>query len=77
MTRVPHAGDGKATGLRRVGRLIRELHDASAGFEPAPGSRWNVVIPPDRAGVAGNWGGGARGRLLIRNGRREYASNGY
>ena len=37
-----------ATGLHRVGRLIRELHDASAGFEPAPGSRWNVVIPPDR-----------------------------
>jgi len=35
-------------GLRRVGRLITELHDASAGFEPAPGSRWNVVIPPDR-----------------------------
>jgi len=37
-----------AAGLHRVGRLIRELHDASAGFEPAPGSRWNVVIPPDR-----------------------------
>ena len=36
-------------GLHRVGRLIRELHDRSAGFSPPPGSRWNVVIPPDRA----------------------------
>jgi hypothetical protein len=36
-------------GLDRVGRLIRELHDRSAGFSPPPGSRWNVVIPPDRA----------------------------
>jgi hypothetical protein len=41
-----------ASGLRRVGRLIRDLHDASAGFEPPspspPGARWNVAIPPDR-----------------------------
>jgi len=36
-------------GLHRVGRLIRELHDRSAGFSPPPGSRWNVVIAPDRA----------------------------
>jgi hypothetical protein len=36
-------------GLHRVGRLIRELHDRSDGFSPPPGSRWNVVIPPDRA----------------------------
>jgi Ser/Thr protein kinase RdoA (MazF antagonist) len=36
-------------GLRRVGRLTRDLHDASAGFSPPPGARWNVVIPPDRA----------------------------
>src|SRR5262249_39293604 len=35
-------------GLHRVGRLIRELHDRSAGFSPPPGSRWNVVIAPDR-----------------------------
>jgi Ser/Thr protein kinase RdoA (MazF antagonist) len=40
-----------ASGLHRVGRLIRDLHDASAGFEPPspPGARWNVAIPPDRA----------------------------
>ena len=41
----PRLDDG---GLRRVGRLIRDLHDASAGFSPPPGSRWNVAIPPDR-----------------------------
>ena len=34
--------------LFRVGRLIRELHDASAGFPPPAGARWNVAIPPDR-----------------------------
>jgi hypothetical protein len=37
-------------GLRRVGRLIRELHDASAGFSPPPGARWNVV---DRGSALG------------------------
>jgi hypothetical protein len=26
-------------GLHRVGRLIRELHDRSAGFSPPPGAR--------------------------------------
>jgi Ser/Thr protein kinase RdoA (MazF antagonist) len=41
----PPLGDA---GLHRVGRLIRDLHDASAGFEPPPGARWNVAIPPDR-----------------------------
>jgi Ser/Thr protein kinase RdoA (MazF antagonist) len=34
--------------LHRVGRLIRELHDASESFEPPPEARWSVVIPPDR-----------------------------
>jgi Ser/Thr protein kinase RdoA (MazF antagonist) len=34
--------------LRRVGRLIRELHDAAADFVPPPEAAWNVVIPPDR-----------------------------
>jgi len=37
-----------AGGLHRVGRLIRDLHDASEGFRPPAGARWNVVIPPDR-----------------------------
>ncbi|AKG41691.1 phosphotransferase enzyme family protein [Streptomyces xiamenensis] len=31
--------------LARVGRLIRELHDALAGFTPPPGARWNALIP--------------------------------
>jgi hypothetical protein len=33
--------------LRRAGRLIREFHDAVAGFAPPPGARWQVLIPPD------------------------------
>jgi Ser/Thr protein kinase RdoA (MazF antagonist) len=35
-------------GLHRVGRMIRELHDASADFRPPPGARWYTAIPPDR-----------------------------
>jgi Ser/Thr protein kinase RdoA (MazF antagonist) len=35
-------------GLRRLGQLIRDLHDATASFTPPPTARWNVVIPPDR-----------------------------
>jgi Ser/Thr protein kinase RdoA (MazF antagonist) len=38
----------EADGLHRAGRVIRELHDTTAGFTPPPGARWNVVIPPDR-----------------------------
>ncbi|HEX4791052.1 MAG TPA: phosphotransferase [Actinospica sp.] len=34
--------------LRRVGRLIRDFHDAVADFVPPPDAAWNVVIPPDR-----------------------------
>jgi Ser/Thr protein kinase RdoA (MazF antagonist) len=35
-------------GLHRVGRLIRELHDACETFDPPPQARWNVLFPPDR-----------------------------
>jgi Ser/Thr protein kinase RdoA (MazF antagonist) len=35
--------------LRRLGALVRELHDASAGFVPPPDARWTVAIPPDGA----------------------------
>jgi Ser/Thr protein kinase RdoA (MazF antagonist) len=35
-------------GLRRVGRLLRDLHDASAGCTPLPDAQWNTVIAPDR-----------------------------
>ena len=34
--------------LRRLGALIRELHDATATFEAPPEPHWNVVIAPDR-----------------------------
>ena len=35
--------------LRRLGALVRGLHDASAGFVPPPGAVWDVAIPPDGA----------------------------
>jgi Ser/Thr protein kinase RdoA (MazF antagonist) len=34
--------------LRRVGRLIRRLHDVVETFTAPRGVVWNVVIPPDR-----------------------------
>jgi aminoglycoside phosphotransferase (APT) family kinase protein len=33
--------------IRRVGKLIRDFHDASAGFTPPLDARWNVAIRPD------------------------------
>ncbi|KAB8164237.1 phosphotransferase [Streptomyces sp. 3MP-14] len=35
--------------LARVGRLIRELHDAAASFTPPPDAAWQRLIPPDGA----------------------------
>ncbi|MFC7246643.1 phosphotransferase [Catellatospora aurea] len=46
---------GDATGtyspeeLAGIGRMQRALHDASASFVAAPGTRWESPIPPDRA----------------------------
>jgi hypothetical protein len=37
-------GDGE---LRRAARLIRDFHDAVAGFTPPPGARWQVLMPAD------------------------------
>jgi Ser/Thr protein kinase RdoA (MazF antagonist) len=34
--------------LRRVGGLVRDLHDAVAEFRAPAGATWDVVIPPDR-----------------------------
>jgi len=36
--------------LHRIGRLIRELHDATESFQPSqrPAPQWQVAIPPDR-----------------------------
>jgi phosphotransferase family enzyme len=36
--------------LARVGRLIREFHDAVAGFTPPPDAAWRVAIPPEDDG---------------------------
>lgn len=33
--------------LCRVARLIRDFHDAVAGFTPPPDARWQVLIPAD------------------------------
>lgn len=33
--------------LRRAARLIREFHDAVAGFRPPPDARWQVLVPAD------------------------------
>jgi Ser/Thr protein kinase RdoA (MazF antagonist) len=35
--------------LRRLGAMVRVLHDASVDFVPPPGARWDVAIPPDGA----------------------------
>jgi Ser/Thr protein kinase RdoA (MazF antagonist) len=35
-------------GLRRVGRLIRQLHDVASSFAEPAGASWDVAIPPDR-----------------------------
>jgi hypothetical protein len=37
-------GDGQ---LRRAARLIRDFHDAVAGFIPPPGAQWQVLLPAD------------------------------
>ncbi|GIE99381.1 phosphotransferase enzyme family protein [Paractinoplanes rishiriensis] len=34
-------------GLRRVGRLIRDFHDAVAGFVPPADARWQALVPTD------------------------------
>ena len=47
---VPHP-DGRLLDpparLAAVARLVRDLHDAVAGFVPPPDARWNVLIPAD------------------------------
>ncbi len=34
--------------LSSIGRMVAELHEASASFVPPAGALWNQVIPPDR-----------------------------
>jgi len=33
--------------LARAARLVRDFHDAVAGFVPPPGARWQVLIPAE------------------------------
>ncbi len=40
-----------ASELARAGRLIRDFHDAVAGFVPPADARWQVSVPPDRAEI--------------------------
>jgi len=44
---MPYEPADHPSAVRRVGALIRDFHDAAAGFVPPPGARWNVVIAPD------------------------------
>jgi Ser/Thr protein kinase RdoA (MazF antagonist) len=37
--------------LARAGRLIREFHDAVAGFVPPADAHWQVNVPPDRTEI--------------------------
>jgi tRNA A-37 threonylcarbamoyl transferase component Bud32 len=44
---MPFEPDDHLGAARRVGALIRDLHDASAEFTPPADAQWNVVITPD------------------------------
>lgn len=44
---MPFRPSDHLAAARRVGALIRDFHDASAGFVPPADARWNVVVPPD------------------------------
>lgn len=46
---MPFVPRERLAALRRVGRLLRDLHDAAEGFVIPADALWNVVIPPDRA----------------------------
>jgi Phosphotransferase enzyme family len=41
---------GPRARLARVGRMIREFHDAVAGFTPPRDAEWRVAIPPEDDG---------------------------
>ncbi len=45
---MPFRPPDPVAALRRVGRLLRDFHDASAEHVPSADAVWNVVIPPDR-----------------------------
>jgi len=44
---VHHSGHNIPTDFYRVGRLIRELHDAAASFQPPVDASWDSLTPSD------------------------------
>ena len=46
---MPFVVGNRRAAVRRVGRLLRDLHDASVEYVPAADAVWNVLIPPDRS----------------------------
>jgi Ser/Thr protein kinase RdoA (MazF antagonist) len=44
----PEAGTYPVADLTSIGRMLADLHEALAGFEPPPDASWNRLIPPDR-----------------------------
>lgn len=40
-----------SAGLTRVARMVRDFHDAVAGFTPPPDARWNALVPADGADI--------------------------
>ena len=45
---MPFQAPDRQAALRRVGRLLRDLHDASQEYVPPADAVWNIVIPADR-----------------------------
>ncbi len=65
---MPFVPTDPPSALRRVGGLLKDLHDAAESFTPADDAIWNVVIPPDRGDLiihhdAAPW------NLVLGNGR--------
>ena len=42
------APDPLTSAMQRIGRLLRDLHDASAEYIPPDDAVWSIVIPADR-----------------------------
>jgi len=45
---MPFQPADRVSALLRVGRLLRDFHDASEEFVALPDAEWNVVVAPDR-----------------------------
>ena len=45
---MPFQAPDMNSALQRIGRLLRNLHDASAEYIPPDDAVWNIVIPGDR-----------------------------